>query len=283
MAAIERYVAPRSLAEAAELLRAGEVTILAGGTDLSPQLQSGRRAFAPVLMNIRRIPELSGIREDAGVIRIGSLATITELLQSSLVKDRLSILWQACDRFASDQIRNAATLGGNLCNASPAGDTLVPLLALEASAVLVSKPNGALASRSVPLTEFFTGPGKTVRRQDELLRAIDIPLPPPGFRGAFYKFGTRPALDISAISVGIGFVREKRRLKKVRIALGAVAPTPIRVPEAEALAEAGNIDAALAAVDAAIRPISDVRASGWYRRELVRNTMKRMLADVGQG
>ena len=126
------YFVPRALDEAAQLLRAGNVTVLAGGTDVMPQSKTGRIRFQPALMNIRRISELHGISEADGVVRLGALTTITELLESSLVRARFNALWQACDHFASDQLRNAATIGGNICNASPAGDTLVPLLIFNA-------------------------------------------------------------------------------------------------------------------------------------------------------
>jgi CO/xanthine dehydrogenase FAD-binding subunit len=284
---IESYRTPRSLDEAAEILRAGNVTVLAGGTDVMPQTNAGRLRYQPVLMNIRRVPELAGIAEQGGVVRIGALVTITELLESALVRERLGLLWQACDHFASDQIRNAATLGGNVCNASPAGDTLVPLLALEARAVLASKPNGALETRRVPLEQFFTGPGRSVRAPSELLAAVEVPLPPKGFAGEFYKHGTRPGLDISAISIAAGAVLDRSRLTRVRVAFGAVAPTPIRAPRTEAALEGRALDpatleAAAAAALAEIHPISDVRASDWYRRELVRNMLKRVLSHVGQ-
>ncbi len=287
MAAIERYAAPKSLAEAAELLRSGDATILAGGTDLMPQTQSGRMRFAPLLLNIRRIPELRGIEEREGVIRIGALTTVSELLASALVRERLAILWQACDHFASDQIRNAATVGGNLCNASPAGDMLVPLLVLEARVLLASKADGALRSRALPLAKFLTGPGRTARASSELVVAVEIPAPPPGFRGGFHKFGARPALDISTISIGVGAVREGEVLRGVRVAFGAVAPTALRAPRTEAALEGrvpdeAAVDAALAAAEAEIHPIDDVRASGWYRRELVRNILRRVIARVSE-
>jgi len=285
MARIERYQAPRSLEEAAEILRAGNVTVLAGGTDLMPQTQSGKVEFQPVLMNVRHVPELQGIAEADGVVRIGALATITELLESALVRERLNLLWQACDHFASDQIRNAATVGGNLCNASPAGDTLVPLLALEARAVLAAKPNGTLATRRVPLAEFFVGPGRTCRASTELLAAVEVPRPPPGFAGEFYKHGTRPGLDISAISIAAGARRDGSVLRDVRIAFGAVAPTPIRARRAEAVLEGSecnekNLEAASRAAVEDVRPISDVRASDWYRRELIHNMLNRVLNHV---
>lgn len=287
MAGIERYRAPTSLEEAAEILRAGNVTVLAGGTDVMPQTQAGRLQFQPVLMNIRRVPELQGVSQEHGVARIGALVTITELLESALVRERLGILWQACDHFASDQIRNVATVGGNLCNASPAGDTLVPLLALDARVVLAAKPNGALQTRRVPLAEFLLGPGRTCRGPAELLAAVEVPLPPAGFAGEFYKHGTRPGLDIAAISIAAGARRDGAVLRDVRVAFGAVAPTVIRAPRTEAALEGRRPDAATleAAVHAAleeIHPISDVRATDWYRRELIRNMLKRILTNVSQ-
>jgi xanthine dehydrogenase FAD-binding subunit len=284
---IEQYRTPSSLDEAAEILRAGNVTVLAGGTDLMPQTQAGRARFQPVLMNVRRVPELQGIAGQGATVRIGALVTITELLESALVRERLGILWQACDHFASDQIRNAATIGGNLCNASPAGDTLVPLLALDARVVLAGKPNGALRSRSVPLAEFLLGPGRTCRAPGELLVAVEVPLPPAGFAGEFYKHGTRPGLDISAISLAVAARRDGAILRDVRVAFGAVAPTPIRAPRTEAALEGRRPDGATleAAVQAAlgeIHPISDVRATDWYRRELIGNILKRVLTHVCQ-
>jgi CO/xanthine dehydrogenase FAD-binding subunit len=285
MNAIESYKAPKSLDEAAEILRAGNVTVLAGGTDLMPQTQAGKVRLQPVLMNVQRVRELKGIAEDGGVVRIGALVTITELLESALVRDRLGLLWQACDHFASDQIRNAATVGGNLCNASPAGDTLVPLLALDARVVLAAKRDGALQTRRVPLGAFFLGPGRTCRAPTELLAAVEVPLPPPGFAGEFYKHGTRPGLDISTIAIAAGARRDGRVLRDVRVAFGAVAPTPIRAPRTEAALEGRSPDAATleAAAQAAleeIRPISDVRGSDWYRRELIHNMLKRVLTHV---
>ena len=288
MSGIERYVAPRTLAEAAELMRGGNVTVLAGGTDLMPQTQSGKVRFQPVLMNIRRVPEMAGISESTGTIRIGALATITELLESDLVRSRLNILWQSCDHFASDQLRNSATLGGNICNASPAGDTLVPLLVLNAEVTLASKPDGALVTRTLALPEFLVGPGRTARRPGELLTGVRIAAPPQGFRAEFYKLGTRPALDIAAISIGVGAVRAGGRLRDVRIAFGAVAPTPIRAPKTERILEGHPlndelVEAALECVQAEIHPISDLRATDWYRREMVRNILRRMLAHDGDG
>lgn len=285
MPAVERYYAPKTLDEALETLRTGNVSLFAGGTDLMPQAQAGRVELAPGLMNLRNIAGLGRIEEAKGVVRIGTLTTITELMDSALVRDRMGVLWQACDHFASDQLRNAGTLGGNVCNASPAGDTLVPLLVLDAQVVLAAKPNGAIETRILPLAAFLLGPGRTARAPQELLTAIEIPLPRANFHGAFFKLGTRPALDIAAISIGLGAVHEADVLRDVRVAFGAVAPTPIRAPRTEAALEgralnAQTIDAAIQAADAEIQPISDLRASDWYRREMVHNMLRRMLEDA---
>ena len=285
MSDVNNYAAPRSLDEAADILRAGNVTVLAGGTDVMPQMKAGRLTLQPTLMNIRHIPELRGIIQADGVVRIGALTTITELLNSALVRKRFNALWQACDHFASDQLRNSGTIGGNICNASPAGDTLVPLLALDAKVILAGKPNGALATRAMPLANFFVAPGRTKREATELLTAVELPLPLAGFVSEFFKFGTRPALDVSTISIGLGAVRDGKALRNVRVAFGAVAPTPIRAPQTEAAIEGKMLDdaaieAALTAAARDIHPISDVRASDWYRRELVHNILQRMLVHV---
>jgi len=284
---IEQYWAPQTLPEALEHLRAKDVTILAGGTDLMVQAHAGRARLGSTLLNIRRIGALHTIARDGAGVRIGALCTMNELQRDPLINQHFDILLQACDHFASDQLRNNATLGGNVCNASPAGDSLVPLLVLDAQVELQSKPNGSVQTRRLPLAQFITGPGKTQRGAHELVSALWLPTPKPGFVGRFYKFGTRPALDISAISIGIGGVRQGQTLHEVRLAYGAVAATPMRCTGAEAVLEGQALDATtMQAVAAAardeIRPIDDVRASAWYRRELVHNMTLRMLQDESQ-
>ncbi|NMG43762.1 xanthine dehydrogenase family protein subunit M [Aromatoleum toluvorans] len=287
MTGLERYAAPQSLDEALGILQQGEVTILAGGTDLMPQTKAGRIAFKPTLMNIGRVAGLKGVTLDGGHLRIAALTTISELLRDPLVAQHAPVLAEACDHFASDQIRNAGTLGGNINNASPAGDTLVPLIVLDAEVELASKPNGSVSTRRMPLAEFFTGPGRTKRAGNELLTAVRIPLPKPGHVARFYKFGTRPALDISTISIGIAGIKRDGALTDTRVAFGAVAPTPVRAPRTEAALEGRRLDsdaieAAAGAARDEVNPIDDVRASAWYRKELIHNMTKRMLDHVAQ-
>jgi xanthine dehydrogenase FAD-binding subunit len=286
--AVERYLAPTHLVQAlAALGDGGGVTVLAGGTDLMPQSQAGRVRPARTLLNIRRVPGLDSIEVDGGALRLGALTTMDTLLTHALVREYAPLLAQAADHFASDQIRNVATLGGNLCNASPAGDTLTPLLALDAEAELASLgADGSVRTRWLPLDGFFTGPGRTQRQARELVTALRVPLAPRGQVVRFYKTGTRPALDVSTISIAFAARRDDAgRLHGVRMALGAVAPTPLRARRTEALLEGAVLDATLAAQAAQCAaeeatPIDDVRATAWYRKELVRNMTRRMLDDV---
>jgi CO/xanthine dehydrogenase FAD-binding subunit len=232
-------------------------------------------------MNIRRLPELRGISRESGTLRLGALTTITELHGDPLVAESAPLLSEAADHFASDQVRNMATVGGNICNASPAGDMLVPLIALGAEVELAS----GKGNRVVALEDFFIGPGRTVRQPHELLIAVKIPLPPPSHVARFAKFGTRPALDISTVSVAVAGVRRNGALSEVRVAFGAVAPTPVRgratetVLEGRALNAATVASAARAAADE-VKPISDVRATAWYRKEMLHNLTKRLLSHV---
>jgi len=281
MTAIERYLAPAGLDDALAALAGGNATVLAGGTDLMPQINAGKVAFRPILLNIRRIPELRAVEVSNGRITIGALVTINELKDNPLIAKAVPLLAEAADHFASDQVRNMGTIGGNVANASPAGDTLVPLLTLDAEVELAS---GA-GRRNVPMAEFFTGPGRTVRRPDELITGLSIPLPRLRTVSRFVKFGTRPALDISAVSIGFAATLESGRLSDVRVAFGAVGPTPIRGRATEAVLEGAALDPERIAKAAAtardeVKPIDDLRASAWYRRELVHNLLGKVLSDV---
>lgn len=287
---VARYLAPTRLQQAlAALAQPGGATVLAGGTDLMPQSQAGRVRPRPTLLNIRRVDGLDGVQVQGAQLVIGTLVSVTTLLEHALVHRHAPLLALAAARFASDQIRNAATIGGNVCNASPAGDLLTPLLALDAEVELARlADDGSTLTRRLPIDGFFTGPGRTRREPHELLTALRVPLAPPGAVVRFYKGGTRQALDISSISIALAARRGgEGGLHDVRLALGAVGPTPLRARSAEARLEGVPLDAATlrAAAEAAAadaRPIDDVRASAWYRRELLRNMTERMLDDVAR-
>ncbi len=285
MTQIEQYIVPDSLPEALEALGANRVTILAGGTDLMLRHQSGNGGFEPVLMNIRRIPELQGISVQENRLRIGALTTVTELLENRTVAKHLPVLARTADCFAGNQIRNVATIGGNICNASPAADLTVPLLLLDAEVELASVREGSSASRSIPLGEFFLAPGSTRCEPHELLVAVHVPIPERGFSAGFEKFGTRPAMDISMVSVGIAGTRRNGGLQRPRVAFGAVAPTPMRGLGTEEAIEGRTLDdSAIADIakvaEEEVRPITDFRASEWYRRRLVYQLTARLLEYV---
>ena len=284
MQEITTYLAPRRLDEALHAMADGGATVFCGGTDLSPQTESGARQYQAKLLNLRRIEGLSGIDAGGSEIRIGAATTVSEVRASAALAKIAPVLVEAAERFASEQIRNAASIGGNLCNASPAGDMIPPLLVLGASVELACVQDGAVQTRRVPLERFFVSPGKSVKLPQELLVAVVFDRPASGFKARFRKSGPRPALEISTVSVAVGARVDGGRLSGVRVAMGSVAPTPLRARHVEAALEGKPLDAATiaAAVEAAAedaKPIDDVRASAWYRGHLVKVFIEEVLND----
>ncbi len=285
MQEIKTYLAPRGLDEALQAMADGAATVFCGGTDLAPQTESGARQYTAKLLNIRRIEGLGGIAAQGARIRIGAITTISEIRRNPALAEVAPVLVEAAEHFASDQIRNAASVGGNLCNASPAGDMSPPLLVLGASVELACWRDGAVQTRCVPLDQFFVSPGKTVKLPQELLTAVLFDRPAVDFVGRFRKSGPRPALEISTVSVAIGARVADGRLSEVRVAMGSVAPTPLRARHVEAALEGKPLDAptiaaAVAATVDDAKPIDDVRASAWYRGHLVRVFVEEVLNDV---
>ncbi|HUX24093.1 MAG TPA: FAD binding domain-containing protein, partial [Burkholderiales bacterium] len=244
MQEITSYLAPRRLDEALQAMADGDATVLCGGTDLAPQIESGMRQYKAKLLNIRRIERLGGIEATGDKVRIGALTTISEIRRNPALAVIAPVLVEAAEHFASEQIRNAASVGGNLCNASPAGDMSPALLVLGASVELACWRDGAVQKRQVPLEQFFVGPGKTVKLPEELLTAIVFDRPAADFVGRFRKSGPRPALEISTVSVALGARIAGGRLSDVRVAMGSVAPTPLRASHVEAALEGKPLDAA---------------------------------------
>ncbi len=287
MSEIERYIAPNQLDDALEALAGGPVTIVAGATDLTPQITGGKRVYKATLMNIQHIEGLNAVTKKDGKIRIGSLVTVSEIRGNPMLKKHGGILCQAANHFASEQIRNAATIGGNICNASPAGDMIIPFLVLGAAVELARWQDDRIETRSVPLDEFFTGPGRSVARDDELLTAVIFDVPPENSIGFFRKSGPRPALEISTVSIGIGGDFSDGTLKNVRVAFGAVGPTALRGKLTEAALEGKTlnqdvIQAAALAARQDVSPIDDIRATKWYRTHLIGVFTEELLNNVCQ-
>jgi CO/xanthine dehydrogenase FAD-binding subunit len=278
------YLAATSVAEALRLLARykGRAVPLAGGTDVLVQMRTAKRVPAAVV-DLKRIAALGGgIRvERSGRIVIGALTRLDELEHSAMLRKLVPVLPAAVATMASPQVRNRGTIGGNLCNAAPSADTAPPLLALDAQ-VRFHTRRGA---RTVPLADFFTGPGSTILGSRGLLGAIVVPKPRRGLRVTYHKHGVREAMECAIVSAAVAVVREKGIVRHARIVLGAVAPTPLRVPAAEALLvghPGGALDVLAAAGEAAdaARPISDARGSQDYRREVVRCLVRRALEEV---
>jgi carbon-monoxide dehydrogenase medium subunit len=268
------YFEPTTLGEASALLSryAGRAQPLAGGTDLLVELKEQLRR-AECVVNIKRIPGMDTLSYDAREgLRIGALVTAREVELSDFVLKHYVSLAQATRELGSIQVRNRATIVGNICRASPSADTLPPLIADSASVRIV----GGKGERTVRLEDFFTGPGKTVLGVDELVTELLLPAPPPNTRKVYIKHGRRKAMELATVGVAVTLNTD------VKIVLGAVAPTPIRARKAEDLLRGRTLDekliaqAAKAAADES-RPISNVRASAEYRREMVEVLTRRAL------
>ncbi len=268
------YIEAQSLGEATAFLEehGAQAAALAGGTDLLLRLK--RRLFRPrYVVNIKAIPGLNHLAsQDGQGLRLGALTTIRTLETSPLVRGQYSMLAQAAGTVGSVQVRNLATVGGNLCNAAPSADTAPALIALGATATMV----GPRGERSLPLADFFTGPGTTALGNGELLTELQLPPPPPHSAGVYLKLSPRRAMDIAVVGVAARVALEGRQgpCRDCRIVLGAVAPTPLRALEAEAILRGREITPELAQraaqeTAAASRPITDVRGSAEYRREMV--------------
>ncbi len=281
------YFSPRTVEQATHLLDGdGGTRALAGGTDLLLRLK--RKQWTPrVLVDLKRIPGLREIALD-DELHLGALLTLNDLIRSPLVQKQFPVLTATASRMASVQVRNLATLGGNLCNASPAADLAPPLIALNARAVIV----GCRGERTVPLDQFFVGPGRAVLTPDEILREIRAPRLGDGERASYLKLEHRQAMDIAIVGVGIWLQAAGTHCEDVRIVLGAAAPVPLRARRAEVVLRGGKLTperirhAAQVAAEEAT-PIDDVRGSAWYRREMIEVLTKRQLlqclTEMGDG
>ena len=267
------YFEPETVAEACSLLGQyrDEVKALAGGTDLLVKMKL--KVIRPrFIANLKRIPGLRYIENsNEKGLKIGALTTIRDMATALVTDKRFGVLAEAVRSMGTAQTWNLATIGGNLCNASPAAATAAPLVALGAEATIT----GTRGERSVLVEQFFTGPGETCLRSDEILTEISLPHPQPHSGGAYLKLSLRRReLAVVAVAVMITLDAQDDRCKQARVVLSAAAPTVMRAHDAEAVLEGkivGNDsieEASLAAAEEA-RPISDSRSSEDYRREMI--------------
>lgn len=273
---------PLSVAEAvADLRQGGELAQpVAGGTDILRDLRLGNKRLE-LLVSLDRVNGLSGLqRLDDGTISIGATTTMALLASETAVRAHLSALGDAAGWMGSPQVRNRATFGGNLCNARPCADTAPPAMVLGAQLVL----QGPGGSRRVPADDFMTGPGQTLRSHDEILQAIHFPAPAPHSGSAFATATNRKAVEITITSAAAWLRLEEAGgpVAEARVALGSVAPRPIRAPSAEAelagkVADEAVLQAAARAAVADATPIDDLRATAWYRQQMVEVMVRRVL------
>jgi len=256
-----KFIRPKSLADAVQIYRATPgCRPLAGGTDLMVMLHAGTVRPAPqAVLDLWSLAELKGVRLVNDVVEIGAAESYTGIIGSQVVQQHLPALAAAARTIGAAQIQNRGTLGGNLANASPAGDTLPVLLAYDAVV--------ATDRRAIPIDMFFTGYRKTALESDELITAVQFPL---GREVAFRKVGTRAAQAISKVVMAVS-------RQPARIAIGSVAEVPLRARRAEAALNGGDVEGAVAAVAEDIRPIDDVRSTAAYRRAVTQNVLGGLL------
>ncbi len=279
-----QFFAPQKIEEALEILaRYGkEIKIIAGGTDLLVQYYD-RLYEINSWLDLKNILELKKIRISQNQMTIGAMVTHTQLEKSEDIKKYFPVLSQAAADIGSPQIRNRGTVGGNIVNASPAGDLLTPLMAYKAKFKLLSGKDETL----VPAENFFLGPKKTILRPDQLLAQIILPLPKKRTYGSWIKIGKRKALIIATITLAlvVEMAEDNKTVKNVRTCLGSVAPTPIEIKEIRKkmvgknfeqldFAELGQI------VEDKISPIDDIRGTREYRKDVAKNIMINALEEI---
>jgi len=262
-----RYLRPESLAEAVQLYRTTPgCRPLAGGTDLMVMLHAGTLRPQPqAVLDLWSLNELKGVRRTSDMLEIAAAEPYTGIIRSPDVQRHLPALAAAARTIGAAQIQNRGTLGGNLANASPAGDTLPVLLAYDAGVVT--------DRRTIPIDRFFTGYRKTALQADELITAVRFPL---DRQVAFRKVGTRAAQAISKVVMAVS-------RNPARIAIGSVAELPLRARRAEAALERGDIAGTVAAVAEDVRPIDDVRSTAAYRRAVTQNVLRELLDAFARG
>ncbi len=280
------FHAPSSLDEAFKLLEThrGDVKLLAGGTDLIPQMKM-RRVEPGHIINLKRIPDLSGIKQHNGSLHIGALTRLIEIEKSKLIAEKVPLLTETVKAMASFQVRNLGNICGNICNASPAADTAISLIALGAKAQIAS----STGIRSVPIEDFFTGPSRTVMEYDEILTGISVPIKTENSGSSFIKIG-RVVLDLATVNAAVSLTLDGGLIRNVCVAIGAVAPTPLRlmVVEDYLVGKSPSFEVFEAAGELAsdtVKPISDVRSTAEYRKAvsktIIMDTLDRASRHAG--
>ncbi len=275
---MSNVVTPQNIHIATEILSSENAKVIAGGTDLMVRIKQG--VLKPdVIVDITRIESLRGIESAKDWIEIGAATTLSEILGNPNIP---ALLKDAISNIGSPQIRNLGTIGGNIVNASPAGDTLVPLYLYGATVTTTG-----CIEREIPIEEFILGPGKTVLKRGEILKKIKIPLL-EGYNHIFEKVGERSAMSISIVSMGILYKLKDGILQDIKVAFGSVHPTVIRIKELETLLKGQKIESetlteASKIIENTIKPITDIRATATYRKKVASRLIYKLLEITHQG
>ncbi len=277
------YLSPRSLLEVLTLLGTwkGKAKLLAGCTNMLPDIRA--KAMGPAaLIDLSHLKGLSYIKEEKRKIRVGALTTIAEITSSKSILKYAPILSEAVKQLGNPLVRNRATIAGNLADASPAADTAVPLLALDATVVT---DRAGKKGREIPIDQFFMAPNKTVLKADAIIKEVFFPKPDPKAGWAYRKLGLRNSMAISVVSVAVLLETDGEVCKKARISLGAVAPTPMRAYETEVRLTGQRISedlikACCEEIEGEVKPISDIRASADYRRSMASVLFRRCVEQI---
>jgi carbon-monoxide dehydrogenase medium subunit len=263
-----RYIFPKTKEEILKILEQekSEACIVAGCSNVLPYIKD--KIIPPkLLLDISGIEELNYIKKNESNLCIGATTTISDLISSKIIREECNVLYQVAEQFADPTVRNRATIGGNLVDASPAADTAPPLLALDVVLEIESKES----KREIFLKDFFIGPRKTVLHDDEMIISIKFKNDPINKQGCFIKLGLRQAMAIAVVTIAMILEIEKNKVKDIRIAMGSIAPIPLRLFKTEEFLknkEVNNdlIEEAKNKVYDEVNPISDIRASKEYRR-----------------
>jgi len=277
-----KYISPKTKEEVLEILKQekSEACIVAGCSNVLPYIKD-KKLPAKLLLDISGIEELNYIKESEDEIYIGAGTTISGLINSKIIREECNILYQAAEQFADPTIRNSATIGGNIADASPAADVAPPLLVLDA----VLEVESMDGKREISLKNFFVGPRKTVLHDDEMISSIKIKDDPINKNGCFIKLGLRQAMAISLATVALILEVEKDKVADVRIAMGSIAPIPLRLIKVEEFLKNKKIndefiEEAVKKVREEVKPIGDVRASAEYRRYVSGILFKRVFRKL---
>ena len=273
-----KYISPKTKEEVLEILqeKKSDACIVAGSSNVLPNIRD-KKINPKLLVDITNIEQLKGIYRKEDKIFLGPLTTINELIYSEFIFKEYNILTQAAEQFADPVVRNNATIGGNLVTASPSADMASPLLTLDA----LVKIESTRQQREIRLKDFFLAPGRTVLREDEMITEIEFEASAINKNGGYLKLGLRKAMAIAVASIGINLEVKGNKIVQVRIAMGSVAPTPIRLTATEEFLQDQEVndellEKAINKVREEVNPISDIRASGEYRRYISGILFKRV-------